>query len=158
MAAAPHPEAGAVDVNLRTAWVGEYPSRPSLAVMIHRLRAAWQRRANRFAHWRRRNGFVAPRPRWPGIVYQGWGWYDGLSSLGAAAFSLGVVLFLFATAMYLLGASALVSAAHEAAEATAAVPTSTAEPTAEPPTDTPEPSPTLSPPTPTRESPPAATA
>ena len=102
--------------------------------MIKRFAQGWRRRREQFSYWKRRNGLVAPRPRWPGIIHQGWGWYDGLSSFGAVAFSLAVVLFLFATAMYLLGASVLVSSAHNATEAAAAA--AVAEPT-EP---TPEPS------------------
>src|SRR4029453_8682757 len=82
------------------------------------LRAAWQAQTARLARWRRRNGVFLLRPRLPGIVHQGWGWDDGLSSRGAAAASLAIVLFVFSTAMYLLGASVMVSAAHEAAAAT----------------------------------------
>ena len=71
------------------------------------LAASYRIQVKRLGRWRRRNGLIAPPFAWPGIVHQGWGWFDALSNAEAAGFAAGLVVFLLATAMYLLGASAL---------------------------------------------------
>ncbi|MEA2640878.1 MAG: hypothetical protein QOF51_2272, partial [Chloroflexota bacterium] len=67
-------------------------------------------------------------------MHQAWGWYDGLGSWAAAGVIGAGIIFLLATSMYLLGATALVSQAREPASQ----PPATIEPT---PTDQPEPTP-----------------
>ena len=54
--------------------------------------------------WRQRNGLSFPRFTLPGIVHQGWGWYDALDSFAAALVAGGAALFLLATAVYLVAA------------------------------------------------------
>ena len=71
---------------------------------------------DRFHRWQRRNGVGPPALSWPGIVYQGWGWYDGLGSVKAAMLVAGIILFIFSTAMYLFTASTLVAAVRQTPE------------------------------------------
>lgn len=106
------------------------------------FQGAWMRRVERADRWRRRCGLVLPGLGWPGMVHQGWGWYDSLGSISSAAFLAGVALFVFATAMYLLAASAVVTVAREpGAREFAIVATSTLEPVVPSPTTAQEPAP-----------------
>src|SRR5438093_13589816 len=73
-------------------------------------RARWGGRVSRVARWLQRNGLHMPRVGWPGLIHQAWGWYDGLSSSRAAIWVIAAIMFLVATAIYLVGASAWVSA------------------------------------------------
>jgi len=83
------------------------------------VRERWADWGSHVGRWHRRNGLSLPRPGLPGIVHQGWGWYDGLPSALAAVVTMGAILFVAATTMYLASANA---ALHELATAAPAVP------------------------------------
>src|SRR5436190_10099897 len=91
------------------------------------LASWWARRQESMDRWWRRNGFEMPSVRLPGVVHQGWGWYDSLSSVAAAAVIIAVVLFLFATSMYVMAAGSMYTPPQ-----TTAMPTASASPTSAP--------------------------
>jgi len=75
--------------------------------------------ARRLRRWCQRNGISRPRPGWPGIVHQAWGWYDSLSSVSATVATVAIIGFLAATTLYLTTASAAVRSLAEVQAATA---------------------------------------
>jgi hypothetical protein len=75
--------------------------------------------ARRVRRWCRRNGISCPRPGWPGLIHQAWGWYDSLSSVSATVATVAIIGFLAATTLYLTTASAAVRSLTEARPTTA---------------------------------------